>query len=168
MSSTAKELPTKHVTSVKVSTRQEAPIEAQVSGPQGSSPEAPLQSTQATSMNQRSNIDISAVKIPNVTLRKTDSESTSPDSQQTAVNNTPTFVPKQISPAQRTNSSFGLTRTLTNGVSTLGGHKLWELNHNHEEGEKQWGVNWYMPSHMAFLGIVSRHTLYFKCNPMLT
>jgi hypothetical protein len=157
MSSTAKELPTKQVASVKVSTKQEAPIKTQVSVPKWPTPETQQQSTQAPSMNQRNHIDISAVKIPNVTLRKTDSESTSPDSQQAGVNNTPPIVPKLISPAQRTSTSFGLTRTLTNGVSSLGGHKLWELNHNHEEGEKQWGVNWYMPSHMAFLGIVSRH-----------
>jgi hypothetical protein len=38
----------------------------------------------------------------------------------------------------------------------LGGHKLWEHKNNHEEGETQWGVNWYMPSHMAFLSVVSR------------
>ena len=156
MPSTAKELPTKQATSVKVSTEQDAPIEAPVSVPKGPAPETPLQATQVTSIHQRSNIDISAVKIPNVSLKKTDSGSTSPDSQQTAVNNTPTSVPKPISPAQRTNSSFGLSRTLTNGVSSLGGHKLWEPKHNHEEGETQWGVNWYMPSHMAFLGIVSR------------
>jgi len=156
MSSSAKELPTKQVTSVKVFTEQDAPIEAPVSVAKGRSPETTLHSTQETSIDQRSNIGVSAVKIPNAPPRKTDSESTSPDSQQTAVNNTLPFVPKPISPTQRTNSSFGLTRTLTNRVSTLGGHKLWELKHNHEEGETQWGVNWYMPSHMAFLGIVSR------------
>jgi hypothetical protein len=169
MSSTTKELPTKQVTSV---TEQEAPIEAPVSVPEGPTPDTSLQAIQGISTDQRSNIDIPAIKTPNVTLRETDSQSTSPASQQTAVNKTPTqssqdstFVPKPISPARRTNSSFaiksspkiqGLSRTLTTGVSTLGGHKLWELKHNHEEGETQWGVNWYMPSHMAFLGIVSR------------
>jgi hypothetical protein len=116
------------------------------------------------------------IKIPNVTERPTDSQPTTPSSDGTAVNNTPTtnntpiirqnatFVPKPLIHTQRTDSSVAvkgspkiqnLSRTFTSGVTKVGTHKLWNQNQEHHDGQTQWGVNWYMPSHMAFLGAVS-------------
>jgi hypothetical protein len=180
MASDAQKLPTEQVVSVESSTEQESAHETQVSAPEQPTPKTTQHPDESLPTRQMSTHGPTTVKIPNVTQREADSISFSPSSQQTTAHNSPqsaqdAFVPKQMSPRQRTDT-FGIkaspkiqqiSRTFTTGVSTLGGHKLWEHNHNHEEGETQWGVNWYMPSHMAFLGIV-RSSSYSTCQILLT
>jgi hypothetical protein len=172
MPPTNEKLSAAQTTSVEVSTEQEAPTAVAEPIPEEASPKSanPNEANEEIPINTSNNTDLPPIKTLNVTLRQTDSHTTASGSQQTTANNTPTvtqeatFVPKPVTTARRTNSSFaiksspkiqGISRTLTTGVTNLGGHKLWEHNHNHEEGETQWGVNWYMPSHMAFLGLVS-------------
>jgi len=46
-----------------------------------------------------------------------------------------------------------LTEKISSTASLVSKHKFWDRNQNHEIGQTQWGVHWYMPSCMALLAL---------------